>query len=133
MVSCGEDLRGLIAGNKGSQLDVASAQGVQAFKPCQKALPGGRLGSILQHNSELDNRLRTALGASSAASANPAENINNALYGPFRCALMHSGSSSDFTPFDPNLESRVQRVLTIMRGVAIQYVKYERRKLAEAV
>lgn len=75
----------------------------------------------------LDNQVRAIVPDPSSDPATPAERLNAALYGPYRCALMHSGSSTDFTPFDPDDESTVRRVLNIMRGVAWQYVKYERR------
>lgn len=74
----------------------------------------------------LDERLRASVKCSVPASAPSAETLNCELYKGFRCALMHSGSSSDFTPFDPADEALVQSVLPVMRRVAWQYVKYER-------
>lgn len=74
---------------------------------------------------DLDKRVRT-IGVDPSHSATPPEHLNKFLYESYRCALMHSGSSTDFTPFDPDDESKVLQVLNIMRGVAWQYVKHER-------
>jgi hypothetical protein len=78
---------------------------------------------------DLDKHIRAAVKCSTSTSASSAETLNDELYKGFRCALMHSGSSSDFTPFDPNDEALVFPVLKIMRGVAWQYVKYEKRSV----
>ncbi len=85
---------------------------------------------------ELATKLRSVLQKSSPSSPNlveAVEALNESLYKSFRCALMHSGSAADFTPFNSEDELRVRKVLPIMRGVAWQYVKYERDKLTKAV
>jgi hypothetical protein len=82
---------------------------------------------------ELATKLRSVLQVSSPSSPKPVEALNEALYRSFRCALMHSGSAADFTPFNPEDELQVRKVLPIMRGVAWQYVKYERDELTKAV
>jgi hypothetical protein len=82
---------------------------------------------------ELATKLRFVLQESSPSSPDPVEALNEALYRFFRYALMHSGSAADFTPFNPKDELWVRKVLPIMRGVAWQYVKYERDELAKAV
>jgi hypothetical protein len=59
-------------------------------------------------------------------SGDAVEDLNEVLYKGFRCALMHSGGSSDFVPFDAPDEQQVRSALRLMRGLAWQYVKYER-------
>lgn len=63
---------------------------------------------------------------------NSKQYLNNVLYKRFRCALMHSGLTSDFVPFDVDDEETVHSALEIMRGLAWQYVKYESKHLAGA-
>lgn len=54
----------------------------------------------------------------------PVKDINTVLYKGFRCALMHSGDTADFTPFNVGDEEMVVSALRLMRGVAWQYVKF---------
>ena len=82
---------------------------------------------------EFATKLCSVLQESSPSSPGPVEALNEALYKSFRCALMHSGSAADFTPFNPEDELQVREILPIMRGVAWQYVKYERDELTKAV
>lgn len=82
---------------------------------------------------ELASKLRSVLPVLPTSSPNPVEALNVVLYKSFRSALMHSGLAADFTPFNPDDELRVWKILPIMRGVAWQYVKYERDELAKAV
>jgi hypothetical protein len=82
---------------------------------------------------KLATKLRSVLQESPLLLFSPVKALNEALYKSFRCSLMHSGSAADFTPFNPEDELQVWKILPIMRGVAWQYVKYERDKLTKAV
>ncbi|MCC6501907.1 MAG: hypothetical protein IT362_02075 [Deltaproteobacteria bacterium] len=83
--------------------------------------------------SELETKLNLILPELCPSSLSPVETINLVIYKSFRCSLMHSGSTNDFTPFNPEDELQVIRALPIMRGIAWQYVKYERDKLIKTV
>ena len=88
---------------------------------------------IVQHKivNDLADRLTTIrLPSSVRLSGKVPEDLNNVLYGNLRCALMHSGGSNDFVPFDLDDEETVRSALPIMRGLAWQYVKHEREHLA---
>lgn len=83
--------------------------------------------------SELENKLNLVLPQLCPSSLSPVETISQTIYKSFRCSLMHAGSTDDFTPFNPEDELQVVRALPIMRGIAWQYVKYERDKLIKTV
>lgn len=86
--------------------------------------------------TELETNLRSALKELKEpypSSLDPVKALNKVLYSSFRCSLMHSGSTTDFTPFNPKDERQVLQVLKIMRGVAWQYVQYERGELTKTV
>ena len=89
----------------------------------ERTLPVVASASILV---ELVKQLTTADPSLAQAAGSPESLLNAGLYNSFRCALMHSGSASDFVPFDPEDELRVSSMLRCMRGVARQYVNYER-------
>ena len=69
------------------------------------------------------------LPAGLALTGNAAHDLNEVLYGGFRCALMHSGSDSDFVPFDAVDEEQVSSAIDPMRGLALRYARYEMESL----